>query len=172
MDNENPQSGISIRKIEANRENAKRSTGPRTAEGKGNSSRNAIKHGLLSKQLVIPGKESHEDFDQLLKELIEDLQPRGRAELSIVELIASSDFRFLRSLRAEKADIIGDPLLSNPLAVSDRVLPSAAQMNNILRYQTMIHRQKMQSFQLLEKLQQRRRSSVPTSGDSESDAEK
>jgi len=38
----------SLKKIEANRRNASRSTGPRTAEGKTRASRNAVKHGLAS----------------------------------------------------------------------------------------------------------------------------
>ncbi|MBB4361515.1 hypothetical protein GGD65_002537 [Bradyrhizobium sp. CIR18] len=37
---------VSIRQIEANRSNAKRSTGPKTAVGKTRSSRNALRHGL------------------------------------------------------------------------------------------------------------------------------
>ena len=40
--------------IRANRENAKKSTGPRTPEGKANSSKNALKHGLLAEDAVIP----------------------------------------------------------------------------------------------------------------------
>ena len=40
------------RQIEANRKNAKRSTGPRTAEGKSKSSRNAFQHGLSLPQIM------------------------------------------------------------------------------------------------------------------------
>ena len=39
---------ISTRKLQANRNNAKRSTGPRSESGKAASRRNALKHGILS----------------------------------------------------------------------------------------------------------------------------
>ena len=39
--------------IEANRANAQKSTGPRTAEGKAKVAPNAIKHGLLAEQVVV-----------------------------------------------------------------------------------------------------------------------
>ena len=40
----------------ANKENAKHSTGPRTAEGKQRSSQNALKHGLCALDPLIPGE--------------------------------------------------------------------------------------------------------------------
>lgn len=45
---------ISERKLQANRANAKRSTGPRTEAGKAASCRNALKHGILSRALDLP----------------------------------------------------------------------------------------------------------------------
>jgi len=47
---------ISERKLQANRANAKRSTGPRTDRGKAISGRNAVKHGILSRSLDLPFK--------------------------------------------------------------------------------------------------------------------
>ena len=44
---------VSPRKRLANRRNAKKSTGPKTPEGKRRSGRNAVKHGLLSRDLVV-----------------------------------------------------------------------------------------------------------------------
>jgi hypothetical protein len=164
VENENTEPKISTRKVEANRENAQKSTGPKTAQGKHNSSHNAMKHGLLSKELVISGKENRKEFEQLLEELIEDFQPQGRAELSLVETIAICDWRFRRTLRAEAAEIVSDPVMA-----FDRVLPNADETNKILRYQVSVHRQKMQTLQLLEKLQ-RRRGIPPICADAEPDA--
>ncbi|MFK4539656.1 hypothetical protein ABIA00_007839 [Bradyrhizobium ottawaense] len=44
----------SIRQIEANRANAKRSTGPKTASGKAKSSQNALRHGLARSAISDP----------------------------------------------------------------------------------------------------------------------
>jgi hypothetical protein len=53
------------KQIEANRRNAKRSTGPRTASGKSKSSRNALRHGL-SLPLTIDGSTMAE-IDELAR---------------------------------------------------------------------------------------------------------
>jgi hypothetical protein len=45
---------ISERKLQANRANAKRSTGPKTAAGKAASRRNALKHGITSCSTDLP----------------------------------------------------------------------------------------------------------------------
>ena len=42
----------SARKVAANRQNAQKSTGPKTTKGKVYSGRNAIKHGLFTRQLI------------------------------------------------------------------------------------------------------------------------
>ena len=62
--------GSSPRKIEANRRNAKKSTGPKTSAGKTLSSWNSTRHGLLSKRLpMIDGeskrREAHEGRERL-----------------------------------------------------------------------------------------------------------
>src|SRR5205085_10086797 len=48
--------------IDANRRNASRSTGPTTATGKATSSKNAVRHGLFSKDVLLHD-ERVEDFD-------------------------------------------------------------------------------------------------------------
>jgi hypothetical protein len=48
-----PRMPTSQARIDANRRNAKRSTGARTPEGRRRSSQNALKHGLRSRAIVI-----------------------------------------------------------------------------------------------------------------------
>jgi hypothetical protein len=45
----------SDKKAEANRRNSLKSTGPRTPEGKAAVRLNALKHGLLSEEVLLPG---------------------------------------------------------------------------------------------------------------------
>src|SRR5882724_3305999 len=57
---------ISLRKVESNRRNSQKSTGPKTAAGKKRVSRNAVRHGFFSKFLLIQhrdGKESQNEYD-------------------------------------------------------------------------------------------------------------
>ena len=98
----------SERKIQANRRNALRSTGPKTERGKRTVARNAIKHGLLAREVVITagdGKESSEEFDTLVKQLCEDYEPVGVVEEWLVQTIANCWWRKARVLRAENGEI-------------------------------------------------------------------
>ena len=51
---------VSARKLAANRANAQRSTGPRTAAGKARAAGNALVHGVLSRRVVLPGEDPAE----------------------------------------------------------------------------------------------------------------
>ncbi|MFO0890065.1 MAG: hypothetical protein U0790_13110 [Isosphaeraceae bacterium] len=63
-------------RIEANRRNAQKSTGPRTEAGKGKVRLNALKHGLDAQTVVLP----HEDaakFEQRRDAWTRELSPGG-----------------------------------------------------------------------------------------------
>ncbi|MCD6161463.1 MAG: hypothetical protein J7K40_03500 [candidate division Zixibacteria bacterium] len=88
----------STQKIEANRKNAKKSTGPK------NTSLvrlNAIKHGLLSKDTVIQS-ESKKELQELGKRLRMELAPQGELEIILVDRIVSSIWRMKRAIRVER----------------------------------------------------------------------
>lgn len=102
------QTQVSEKKLAANKLNAQKSTGPRTQKGKARSRWNALKHGLLSKQVVVPleeGKEKKAAFERLLAELREDLAPQGALEEMMVERIAVCYWRLGRGIRSETAQI-------------------------------------------------------------------
>ena len=68
------------RQAEANRQNAQKSTGPRTPAGKAVVALNGIKHGLLSRESLIKG-ESEAEFVDFGNRLRAKLAPGGELEL-------------------------------------------------------------------------------------------
>ena len=86
--------------IKANRKNAKKSTGPRTEEGKSRVAKNALKHGLLARDTVLPG-EDPADFDRQLSALEADIQPANSLEFELVRQIADAQWRMRRLTRLE-----------------------------------------------------------------------
>lgn len=88
----------SERQIAANRLNALRSSGPRSAEGKARVASNALKHGLTGKQVVLPGEDPAE-FDAFRSDLIADRAPQGALEEIFAEKIVADAWRFRRALQ-------------------------------------------------------------------------
>jgi hypothetical protein len=95
----------SEKRRKANRENAKKSTGPRTQRGKAHSRRNAIKHGLFARHAMdfFLQNESRPEYEELLAGLRADYNPVGAAEDLEVERIAQSWWRLMRANRYENA---------------------------------------------------------------------
>ncbi len=86
--------------INANRQNAQQSTGPRTDEGKAKVAQNATKHGLFSqKSVVIP--ENQTDYDAVRDEMLKDLEPVGAMEAILAERIVSLTWRLKRAARMQ-----------------------------------------------------------------------
>ena len=90
----------SQKRIEANRANALKSTGPATPEGKAASSRNALKHGLLSREVVLAGEDPAE-FEGFRQRMAADLRPVGELEETLAERVAAQWWRLKRIARAE-----------------------------------------------------------------------
>jgi hypothetical protein len=92
----------SERQLEANRENALKSTGPASIEGKSRASKNAIKHGILSKDLVVSGEKLSE-YQAFRHNLIDTFQPEDPMEDLLVEKIACLAWRQRRAIQAESS---------------------------------------------------------------------
>ena len=88
--------------ITANRRNALKSTGPRTAAGKAASSQNALRHGLAARAAVVPG-EDPADLRRFRAELVAALAPRDGREEVLAEAAAEAAWRLRRVWRAEAA---------------------------------------------------------------------
>jgi hypothetical protein len=95
----------SEKQLQANRANARNSTGPKTLAGKARSRLNSRKHGLTAKMLIIVG-ENADDFDQLRAELLEEHEPQSVLECELVERLAGILWR-LRRVPFFEAAIIG-----------------------------------------------------------------
>src|SRR5689334_20567763 len=91
-------------RLEANRANAKRSTGPKTAAGKSRSKLNALKHGLSAERVVI-GDEDPREFEALRAALQRDWQPDTALESELVNQLAGILWR-LRRVSAIEAAIV------------------------------------------------------------------
>ncbi len=90
----------SLKKIQANRRNALKSTGPKTPERKDTARLNALKHGLLSQEVLLP-REDEAALKELGERLRAELQPVGELEGQLVERIVATQWRLRRLNRVE-----------------------------------------------------------------------
>ena len=103
-----PQQLVSNRRVQANRKNALRSTGPKSKRGKDAAARNSLKHGLLAKSAVIllgPAKEDKAEFEGLLNALRDYFHPVGVMEECLVQEIAVSYWKEKRAQLYENGEI-------------------------------------------------------------------
>ena len=160
------------KQIDANHANAKKSTGPRTAEGKARVRLNAIKHGLRAEQVVVLGGPTAEDpaeFDSLLSGMLDDCKPAGALERVLVERLAVSYWRLRRAYRFE-ARAIEQASKPNPMSkmleeLSQlplnkpglQELPGLRSLDKLVRYELMIDRELLRTATQLQHLQHTRK---------------
>ena len=99
-----PPKRLTAKQLAANRANAKKSTGPRTPQGRAITRWNALQPGVLARAIIPPALEpyeSREEFSALLQTLRQELSPQSALEEILVERIATSYWRLARLLRAE-----------------------------------------------------------------------
>jgi hypothetical protein len=102
--------------ILANRLNAQKSTGPRTAEGKAVASQNSIKHGLLAEQDVITS-ENEADFNLYRHQILDELSPVTPMESMLAERIVTLSWRLKCAGRFQNQgiDVLSCKDISDPL---------------------------------------------------------
>ncbi len=110
-------------RMRANQANSQLSTGPATPEGKAASSRNSFKHGLCSKQLVIPGEDPAE-LDALKASLFAEHQPACETEAILVNEMAEQFWR-IRRARAFEANLLQAEFNLSHMNAAQRLMSSA-----------------------------------------------
>jgi hypothetical protein len=146
--NDDAPRSVSERKRQANRENSKKSTGPKTTRGKRNSSFNAVKHGLLVQRIIIETDDTAERLNQFATGLYDrygidgDIRNELLLELSLVDY-----WRHARGLDAEVSlfSNMFSPYSGNPQASA-----------NLIRYITSNRRALVKTLDMLEEVRDRR----------------
>jgi hypothetical protein len=92
----------SERQKAANRANARHSTGPKTSEGIAAVRLNAVQHGLLTRDVVLP-KEDAGAFEDLFNQVRANLSPVGPIEEFLADRVVNAMWRLRRLERAETA---------------------------------------------------------------------
>ena len=135
----------------ANAANAQLSTGPRTDEGKRQSSQNARTHGLTAQHPVIPD-EDRAAFHQLRAQLHAETKPQGALQQIIFEELVHSawNLRRVRAMEAELNASAPDALLTD--APQTDAGP-AAKLDRLARHHTRIERTFFRSLRELKALQ-------------------
>jgi hypothetical protein len=84
----------------ANKANAQLSTGPRTENGKAISSRNALKHGLTAKTVLLPG-EDDAAYQALAASMLKDYEPLSTVEAALATELIDLHWRLQRASSVE-----------------------------------------------------------------------
>ncbi len=88
------------KQIDANRRNAKKSTGPKSREGKVRSRLNGWRHGLTG-QVLTMAEEDRDAFETFARELRQACYPVGPLETQIAQSIAEDEWRLNRARAIE-----------------------------------------------------------------------
>ena len=99
---------VVVRKRSGHRRTARGATGPLSATGKAGSRLNAVRHGILSAEVVVRGlriQEREDEFRALRARFLESLAPEGPVEEMLVERIVTMQWRLRRVLVAETGEI-------------------------------------------------------------------
>jgi hypothetical protein len=139
----------SERRIKANRRNAQNSTGPRTPAGKARVALNGMKHGLLSREALVPG-EREADLVAFGKRLRGQLAPLGELEILLTDRVVSCGWRLRRLIQVESRLFgeDGEKRLENAFSAYGR-----EKMSVLSRYEATLERSLYRALHELQRLQ-------------------
>jgi hypothetical protein len=140
----------------ANRRNAQKSTGPKSPEGKATIRLNAMKHGLLSREVLLPD-EDETALVELGKRLRAQLQPVGELEGLLVDRIVTVAWRLRRLLATETSlfqEYRKETYTRQEGSLGDIVLRDHGdRFTRLFRYETTLERALYKALHELQRLQ-------------------
>ena len=153
--------------LNANRQNAQRSTGPRTPEGKQRSALNAGRH-FLTGQVRVTTPEDMVAYDKHCQGFFEDFKPRGSAEKHLALTLADKQWQMhhasglLQSIQVlgqfelqDKIDV-EHPEIHAALTASLVAVDKCKQLDLISRYASRLQRDYRNALKDLQSLQAER----------------
>ena len=149
---------VSQKQVEANRENAKKG-GVKTEEGKAVSKYNAIKHGLLSKEVLLEG-EDEKTLIEIGRRLRFELEPQTELEWILIDRITANVWRLKRVMQMEREMMVDSKkgTFSDSSSTLGQTLTHYAIAHNdiygkLIRYESSIERGIFKALHELQRLQ-------------------
>jgi hypothetical protein len=149
----------SEKRIAASRRNGALSRGPKTPAGKDISSRNAVRHGLLAKIIVLE-EEPDDAFKELFYAYAERFGPLDQVEIGMIEEMVATYWRLRRAWAIENRYFDTAMAVQQGPSPTDRLmsafssLSDANHLNLIHRYETRLHMMFQRAFRNLLTLRQ------------------
>jgi hypothetical protein len=158
-------------RVDANRQNAQSSTGPRTEAGKQKSALNSVRHGFTGQTIVLPADQV-EAYQHFSEGLLKELAPVGVHETALAHSIMSSRWRMhqiasmesaiyalgFREYGAQFSDETPEMAAAMARAITfERQRP---QLERLRRYESQMNRQANKDQQLLTALQTARKAAI------------
>jgi len=154
-------SETSQKQIEANQENGKKG-GVKTDEGKAVSRYNAIKHGLLSEEVLLNG-EDETKLIEVGKKLRTELEPHTELELILVDRITANVWRLKRVMQMEREmmedsqkNMFGDGVQKLGQTLTHHDIAHNDIYGKLIRYEGSIERGIYKALHELERIQAKR----------------
>jgi hypothetical protein len=162
-----PKKQPSDKRLRANRANAKKSTGPKTPEGKERSALNATRHGILSQVIHLPEAEMN-SYHEFTNRYVASLQPVGAVETELANACADLQFRLHRLAAAEhnlfaigheeQGDLwnTGHPESHAALTMAETLRRAANPLALLTLYESRLNRRFLQTLNQLRDIQKDR----------------
>jgi hypothetical protein len=161
-------SATSQARVDANRQNAQSSTGPRTEAGKQKSALNSVRHGLTGQTIILPADQV-EAYQNFTEGYLKELAPVGVYETDLVHSIMNCRWR-MHQIAAMESAIYALGFREHGAQFADETPEMAAAMaraityqhkrqdlERLRRYESQLNRQANKDQQLLTTLQTERK---------------